>query len=170
MIGLLRRWVLTSVPLVFAVSVLTFVLTSLVPGDAARSILGISGTPEQYERLRQELGLDDPLPTQYWNWLRDALHGDFGHSVTNRDAVSHQLSVRLGITLMLIGGAVAVAAVIGVSLGVASALRKGVLGKIVDVGSLAGPRSRATGSVSSSPTRSPCGGTSSRPPATWTDG
>lgn len=138
MLKLLRRWLLTAVPLVFLVSVFTFVLASLVPGDAARAIVGIDAPVEQYERLRLELGLDKPLPQQYWDWLTGALHGDLGHSIASRDSVAHQIGVRLGVTLMLIVGGTTVAALIGVSLGIASALRRGVLGRIVDVISLVG--------------------------------
>jgi len=135
---LVMRWLFTAVPLVFGVSVLTFVLASLVPGDAARSILGINANPEQYEALRKQLKLDQPLWTQYWHWLSRAVHGDFGRSIQSSDAVGHELTTRLAVTLSLVGGAVLVSVVVGVALGVASALRGGVLGRVVDVASLLG--------------------------------
>lgn len=138
MLKLLGRWVLTAVPLVFVVSALTFVLASLVPGDAARSILGVNAPPAQYEALRAELGLDDPLPERYWDWLTDAVRGDLGQSIANQDSISHQLGVRIGVTFFLIAGAVLVAATVGVGLGILGAMRRGVVGRAIDVIALVG--------------------------------
>ncbi len=135
---LLLRWLVTAVSLMFGVSILTFVLASLVPGDAARSILGLDATPAQYQQLRTQLHLDEPLWQQYWRWLTRALHGDFGTSLQSSDAVSRELLGRLPVTLWLVAGAVVFAGVVGVGLGVASALRGGWLGKIVDAVSLLG--------------------------------
>jgi peptide/nickel transport system permease protein len=120
------------------VSALTFVLASLVPGDAARSILGLGATDAQYEALRSELGLDQPLWQRYADWLGGALQGDLGRSIQSSGAVSSELGGRLWVTLSLVGGAVLLAGVVGVGLGLASALRGGVLGKVVDVVSLLG--------------------------------
>jgi peptide/nickel transport system permease protein len=134
----LLRWFVTSVALVAVVTVLTFVLVSLTPGDAARSILGNSGTPEQYRQLRTQLGLDQPLWTQYWHWLSAALHGDLGRSVNSGQPVSQTLGERLGPSASLIVGSLLVAGLVGVGLGVLTAVRGGVLGRLVDVLSLAG--------------------------------
>lgn len=138
MISLVRRWLLTAAPLMLGISMLTFVLASLVPGDAARSIAGANATPEEYEAIRDELGLDQPLPQRYWDWLTSALQGDLGNSVASGDTVWHQIQVRLGVTLVLVLGSLLVAAVIGVGLGLLSALRGGLSGRIVDVVSLLG--------------------------------
>ena len=135
---LVTRWLLTAVPLLLGVSALTFVLASLVPGDAARSILGLGATEAQYEALRSELGLDQPLWQRYVDWLGDALHGDLGQSIQSSGSVSSELGGRLGVTLSLVVGAVLLAGVVGVGLGLASALRGGFLGKVVDVISLLG--------------------------------
>lgn len=138
MLTVLRRWLLMAVPLVFAVSALTFVLVSLVPGDAARAILGVGGTPASYRALRRQLGLDQPLWLQYWHWLDRALHGDLGTSIQSAAPVSHEIATRLSVTLTLVGGAALVATVVGVSLGVASAVRGGAAARLVDVLSLLG--------------------------------
>ncbi|MET0953121.1 MAG: ABC transporter permease [Aeromicrobium sp.] len=135
---LVLRWLSTAVPLVLGISVLTFVLASFVPGDAARAVLGVNATPEQYEALRSELGLDQPLWRQYVDWLGGALQGDLGRSITSGDAVSNQIATRLGATLSLMIGAIVVAALVGVGLGLMSALRGGVVAKIIDVTSLLG--------------------------------
>ena len=75
---LLLRWVITAVPLLWGISALTFVLAALVPGDAARALIGVNGTEEQYLHLREQLGLDLPLWQRYVTWLGNALHGDLG--------------------------------------------------------------------------------------------
>ncbi|NNG38265.1 ABC transporter permease [Flexivirga sp. ID2601S] len=135
---LLLRWLLTSIPLVLAVSMLTFALTAFVPGDAARSILGPNATPELVAQLRAQLGLDQPLWKQYWNWLTGAVHGDFGTSIASGSSVASDLGSRLPVTLSLMIGAVLVAGLVGVGLGVLGALRGGWLGKVVDIVSLVG--------------------------------
>jgi peptide/nickel transport system permease protein len=132
------RWLLAAIPLILGVSVLTFVLASLIPGDAARTILGVDATPEQYEALREQLRLNDPLWKQYGHWFIDALHGDLGQSIQSADPVAHELAGRLGVTLSLVVGATVVSALVGVGLGVASALRGGVLGRCIDALSLLG--------------------------------
>lgn len=135
---LILRWLLTALPLVFGVSAMTFVLASLIPGDAARAILGINANPAQYRQLRVQLGLDKPLWQQYVDWLSQVVRGNFGTSIQSSGPVSSEILGRLTVTLWLVGGAIAVAAVVGVALGVTSAVRGGVLGKVVDVFALLG--------------------------------
>jgi len=138
MTRLLARWLVTSVLLLFVVSVLTFALTALAPGDAARVILGMNGTQEQYEALRLQLGLDDPLLVRYWEWLSGALRGDLGESIFSGQPVVEIIGGRLGPTFSLVFGALIFSAVIGVALGIASARSRGFLSKATDVISLAG--------------------------------
>jgi peptide/nickel transport system permease protein len=127
-----------GVVLVLVVTGLSFLLVSLIPGDPARAILGLQATPEQIGALRRELGLDLPLYERYWDWLRGALQGDFGHSITSSQAVTNILQPRIGVTLSLLFGTLMVSVVVGVALGVASAVRGGALGRAVDVVSLVG--------------------------------
>jgi len=136
--ALILRRLLISVPLVIVVSWLTFLLQHLAPGDTARSILGENYTPEGYAQLRAQLGLDQPLPVQYWHWLTHALHGDFGVSPLNGLNVGTEIGSRLGVTLSLIVVTTIVAAVLGIALGALSAVRGGPLGRMIDVLSLAG--------------------------------
>ncbi|MDR1079065.1 MAG: ABC transporter permease [Propionibacteriaceae bacterium] len=138
MIRLLARWLATSVLLLFVVSALTFVLISFAPGDAARAILGAKGTVEQYEELRQRLGLNDPLPERYWDWLSGVLQGDFGASIFSNQPVSQIIASRIAPTLALVVGSLLFSALVGVALGVASAQSKGLLGRLTDVVSLLG--------------------------------
>ncbi|MTD52733.1 ABC transporter permease [Amycolatopsis pithecellobii] len=136
---LIRRRLLLSVPLVLVVSILTFVLQSLTPGDAARTILGTDFDPAQYAMLRQKLGLDEPLWERYWNWLQQLFHGSLGDSLFSGQAVTEALNERLGVTLSLIVATVLLAGMTGIGLGVLSATRRnGLLARTVDVLSLVG--------------------------------
>lgn len=125
-----------AVPLLFVVSALSFLLISLAPGNAVISILGTTGTPASYARLRHQLGLDQPLYVQYWDWLRRALHGDLGRSLLSGEPVSRIITERFPVTLSLVAGALLVTVVVGVSLGVFSAVRGGIAGRVVDALSL----------------------------------
>ncbi|MDR0365649.1 MAG: ABC transporter permease [Bifidobacteriaceae bacterium] len=138
MVRLLLRWLVTSVLLLFVVSALTFVLISFAPGDAARAILGAKGTSEQYAALRQSLGLDDPLPVRYWEWLQGVLHGDFGASIFSNQPVTEIIASRITPTLTLVISSLLFSTVVGVALGVASARRRGVGSRLTDIVSLLG--------------------------------
>jgi peptide/nickel transport system permease protein len=135
---LIARRILISIPLVLLVSLLTFVLEALTPGDTARTILGNNFTPQAYSQLRRQLGLDQPLMVQYGRWLAGAVHGNLGVSPISGLSVGGQIAQRLGVTLSLVACTLVVASVVGVALGVASAVRGGVLGRAVDVLSLVG--------------------------------
>lgn len=139
MTRLVVRRLLLSIPLVLVVSVLTFALQSLTSSDAARTSLGTQFDPERYAQLRSELGLDDSVPAQYWHWLTELFSGSMGTSVFTGQPVVEALNARLGVTISLIVGATLVAAIVGIGLGVASALRRrGPLRGLVDVLSLVG--------------------------------
>jgi len=129
---------LWSVPVVLAVSLLTFALVSLIPGDAARTILGANATPAQYVALRHALGLDQPLYTQYWHWLQGIFHGSLGASSVTGQSVVTALRERVGVSLSLICATTIVTAAVGVSLGIAAAIGRGRLARAVDVLSLMG--------------------------------
>ena len=137
MLKLITRRLAWSVPLALAASAASFLLVGMLPGDAARSLLGQNATEQQIFEVRQELGLDQPLIVQYWNWLVNALQGDLGTSLINKAPVVEQLNDRLGASLSLIIGATLVSAIVGVALGVRGALR-GPAGKIVDSVSVLG--------------------------------
>lgn len=127
-----------GIPLIFVVSVVTFGLEALAPGDAARVVAGPNATTEQYAAVRQQLGLDRSLPAQYWNWLSHAVHGDLGRSILSGQPVSRLLNQRLAVTLSLILLATLLAAVVGIALGALSAYRRRAIGKAIDVVSLLG--------------------------------
>jgi peptide/nickel transport system permease protein len=129
---------LIAVPVLALMSMLTFVLASLVPGDTAQALLGQGATADQVEKLREELGLNDSLLAQYWRWLTDLAHGSLGQSLLNNEPVTQILNSRVSVTLVLVVGTTLLASLIGVGLGLTSAIRGGVLGKLVDVLALLG--------------------------------
>ncbi|MFG1710893.1 ABC transporter permease [Nonomuraea sp. M3C6] len=109
-----------------ALSVLVFLLTSLAPGDPAEEILrrgGIQPTARSVAALRAQLGLDQPLFTQYLRWLLAVLRGDFGHSYADRSPVSTEILSRVPATLRLAGAAALVAVVLAVLASVRAAFR-----------------------------------------------
>jgi peptide/nickel transport system permease protein len=120
-----------SVPLLFVVSALVFLLQALVPGNITWTILGNPARshvpPEQYQTLAHQLGVDRPLWAQYWNWLWPALHGDLGYSPIAHEAVTQAITQRFPVTLSLVLGSLLVSVVIGVLLGILSALRRGAV-------------------------------------------
>jgi peptide/nickel transport system permease protein len=135
------RWLASSLVLLFVITAATFVLASLAPGDAAKAILSSqsgSYTTQQYQQVRHALGIDQPLPVQYWHWLDGVLHGSLGADLFSGQPVTQELNARLGPSLSIIVGTVLVSGLVGVSLGIVSALRGGALGRLVDVVSLAG--------------------------------
>ncbi|MEU6284776.1 ABC transporter permease [Streptomyces sp. NPDC047028] len=135
---LVVRRLLSSAPLLFLVSALTFVLVSLVPGDPARTIVGQHATVEQYEAVRAQLGLDQPLPVQYWHWLVRVFHGDLGTSLFSGEPVTSVLDNRLPVSLSLILAGTLVSGILGLLLGLLSARRGGLLVRAVDALALLG--------------------------------
>jgi peptide/nickel transport system permease protein len=119
---ILRR-VLLIVPTLVGVSILTFVLSRMVPGDPARLAAGAQATPEMYEQIRQEFGLDEPLWVQYWNYVTGLVQGDWGRSILSRRPVLEDLSVYWPATLELVVFAMLIAVVVGVPLGILAAVR-----------------------------------------------
>lgn len=138
MVRLIVNRLLLSVVLVVISSLAIFFLMSLVPGDPARTILGANATPDSIERLRQQLGLNEPLLTQYGSWFAGVLRGDFGQSVFTGDPVVALILSRLQVTLSLIVLSTLVIAVLGATLGLLSAVRGGALGRLLDAVSLVG--------------------------------
>ncbi|GAA5232506.1 ABC transporter permease [Verticiella sediminum] len=119
------RMVLGVAGTLFAVSVISFLLVALLPGDLATMILADAATPERVAALRTELGLDKPLPERYLHWLGNVLRGDFGHSVHSGESTFDVILSRLPVTLELLVLTQIVALAIAVPLGIWSAYRRG---------------------------------------------
>ncbi|MFC3285468.1 ABC transporter permease [Litchfieldella rifensis] len=120
---ILRRLLMT-VPVLLGLTVIVFLIMSLIPGDPALAILGSYATPENLARLRAELGLDLPLPQQYLVWLSNILQGDFGRSYTLNRPVLDEVLERFGATLILAGTSLVICVVIGAIAGIVSAVRQ----------------------------------------------
>jgi peptide/nickel transport system permease protein len=119
-----RQRVVRLATTLLAVSFLTFMLTSLLPGDPAYSILGAEGvTPEAVARVRADLNLDDPLPQRYLSWLGDAVRGDLGESYSLGRPVTELITKRLPVTLELIVLAVSLSLLISIPVGIYTAYR-----------------------------------------------
>jgi peptide/nickel transport system permease protein len=103
--------------LLFAASILIFVGTMILPGDVAQSILGQSATPEALANLREELGMNQPALTRYFDWLFSALQGDLGTALTNGRDIAESLSTRLSNTLFLAFWAAVIAVPMAIFLG-----------------------------------------------------
>lgn len=112
---------------IFAVTFLSFIMTSLLPGDPATAVLGEAGVQneELLEQVREDLGLNDPLPVRYWNWLTDFLQGDLGQSYITDQEVMQTITQRLPVTAQLAFMAIVMAVVFAIPLGVIGAYRQG---------------------------------------------
>jgi peptide/nickel transport system permease protein len=120
---ILRRCLMIA-PVLFGVTVIVFLVISLVPGDPAKAILGTFATPENMAQVRHDLGLDQPLPVQYAIWIEHVLRGDLGRSYILHKPVLDEVLERLFPTLLLAGTALVLASVVGVLLGIVAAVRQ----------------------------------------------
>ena len=111
----------------FVISVVTFWLFHIVPGDPAAMMLGTSASEKQLEDLRNELGLNKPLPEQYVSWVRGIFHGNLGTSIMYKKPVASLLKGKLSVTLILGAMALVLVILIGIPLGVFMAGRKHVV-------------------------------------------
>jgi peptide/nickel transport system permease protein len=133
MLRLVLRRLALAVPLVLVVSALTFLLTALTPGNLAYTILGTNATPASVAAVDHQLGLNLPIYTQYWHWLEHAVTGNLGISISNEQSVASQLTAQLPVTLSLVIGATVISSVLGITLGVLGAVRRGASGRMIDL-------------------------------------
>src|SRR5262245_27628720 len=83
----LARRLLLAVPILLGVSIVVFITIKLIPGDPVSTLLGPNATPQSRAELTSRLGLDQPLPVQYWSWLKSVAQGDFGTSLSLQQPV-----------------------------------------------------------------------------------
>lgn len=120
---LIRRFFQTLITL-FVVSLISFTLSMVLPGDPSLSIVGSEGASEaMIQNLRQELGLDQPIVVQYFKWLGTLVSGDFGISIRTRAHVLTLFGQRLPVTLELLGFGILFSLLIAIPMGIFSALR-----------------------------------------------
>ena len=124
MAGYIARRLLAAIPVLLGLTVIVFLMMAAIPGDPATAILGSYATPENVARLNRDLGLDKPLPQQYFVWLGNLLEGDLGRSYSLNRPVADEVFERFGATLILAGASLLLCTVFGLLAGIASAVRQ----------------------------------------------
>lgn len=122
--GVLVRRLLGALPILAIVSLITFGMIHLIPGDPAIAIAGMSATPEQVANIRRDLGLDQPLLTQLADWYINLMHGDLGRSLLLGQPVVQATLQRLPVTLILSAYALVLTLMLGMGSGIVAALRQ----------------------------------------------
>ena len=124
MAGIIIRRLGSALPILFIVSLITFAMIHLIPGDPAVVIAGLSATPDQIANIRHDLGLDQPLLAQLWRWYVGLAHGNLGRSLLLGQPVVDATMLRLPVTLALSAYALVITLVIGLGSGIIAALRQ----------------------------------------------
>nr|WP_252199480.1 ABC transporter permease [Brevibacterium sp. RIT 803] len=125
MVTFIVRRIVATIPVLLVVSIVVFMLVHLTPGDPARVILGAEAPMDQVAGLREEMGLNQPIFVQYWQWLTHAVQGDLGASVFMQQPVTQVLAERIGPTAALAIAAELIIVLVAVPLGIAAARRPG---------------------------------------------
>jgi peptide/nickel transport system permease protein len=125
MFGFIGQRLLYLVPVLLAVSLLTFLIASLLPGDLAYVVLGDQATPENVAALRHDMGLDQPIWWRYLSWLGHVLQGDFGRSFRTGQTVLQAVMERLPVSVELMLLAEVIGLAVGIPLAIACAVRAG---------------------------------------------
>ncbi len=120
-----------AIPVLFGIMLVTFSIARLIPGDPCTAILGEKATKEVCDRFMEENGYNDPLPTQFFRYMNEVIHGDFGDSIRYSRSVGEILIERLPTTIELGLASIIIAILVGIPLGVISAIKRN---SIVDVG------------------------------------
>jgi peptide/nickel transport system permease protein len=121
---IVRRFILSLVVL-WMVTILSFSILHIIPGDPAAIMLGAEASQEQIDTLRHELLLDQPLASQYWHWLSQVFTGDFGKSLKYGEPVRKIIAERIPVTLNLSVIALILSVILGITAGVICAVRRG---------------------------------------------
>lgn len=124
MTAYLIRRSLQALATLFLVTIFTFLLLHLLPGGAVRGLLGTHATPLAVKNLTHEMGLDQPLPTQYIKWLGKVLHGDFGYDYNNSQSVGSEITGVIGQSAYIIGLSLFFSIIISIPVGLLQAVRR----------------------------------------------
>jgi peptide/nickel transport system permease protein len=123
-IGIFLRRVASALPILVIVSLLTFSMMHMIPGDPAAAIAGLSATPDQIRQLRHDLGLDEPFIVQLVTWYGGLLHGNLGRSLLMGQPVVSVMLFRLPVTIALALYALVMSVLFGLIAGIFAALRQ----------------------------------------------
>ena len=131
--------ILWMIPVLLGITFIVFFLLSKAPGDPAQLILGGDATEATIEGLKEEMGLNDPLIVQYFRYLKNMLHGDFGVSYRSQISVADQLLEKLPNTLLLAGSSMLLMIIVGIPIGIISAKKQySLIDNITMLGALIG--------------------------------
>ncbi len=119
------RRLLQTIAVLLIVTIVSFVLLHMTPGDPAAAMLGTDASIDQIKALQKELWLDRPLPVQYVHWFTNAIRGDLGTSIMYKEPTINMFAVKLPITLYLSGISLLLSTLIGVTAGIICAIRRG---------------------------------------------
>ena len=125
MLGYLLRRMLAVIPVMGVVALFVFLLLRLTPGDPAAILAGDNATPEQLERIRISLGLNQPLYTQFFTWVGGLLHGDLGTSLSSNQPVLKLIGQRIEPSIAVAIATIVLSVVVAVPLGVIAAWKRG---------------------------------------------
>jgi len=139
MFNYIVRRVVFSLVTILAIATIVFLMIRIIPGDPARIFAGETATQEDVDRLRRQMGLDKPLVVQYSVYLRDLLRWDMGTSLRTHEPVLKEIGVRLPATVKLAVLSIIIATLVGVSVGIVSAIKRySLFDNIVSVVTLIG--------------------------------
>ena len=124
MLKTILKRILQSIPTLFIVVTLTFILTRMIPGNPARTVLGPQASPDAIAELEIEMGLNKSKVEQYVDYVVDILHGDFGYSYVDKRPVTELIAERIPNTLAIAVPSLVIALILGVFVGVFSSLHQ----------------------------------------------
>jgi peptide/nickel transport system permease protein len=125
MLGYLLRRILAAIPVMGVVALVVFLLLRLTPGDPAAILAGDNATPEQLERIRNSLGLNEPLYIQFFTWINRLLHGDLGVSLISNVPVLKMIGQRVEPSISIALATIVLSVIVAVPLGVIAAWKQG---------------------------------------------
>lgn len=139
MLLIILKRLAATVPVLLVVAVVIFSILRLTPGDPAAIVAGDGATVQQIEQIRHHMGLDQPIPVQFFKWIGDVLQGDFGTSLISNLPVKDMILDRMGPTIAITLYTVLYTVIISIPVGIISAWRRGkAVDKVVTAGSVLG--------------------------------
>ena len=117
--------ILQIIPVLIVISLLVFLMMHMIPGDPVKNMLGMEASKEAIEAERERLGLNDPLPVQYFNFMKGVAAGDLGKSIFTKKSVTGEIMQRFPQTAKLALGGTMFAAIVGVIMGIVCAVKRG---------------------------------------------
>ena len=131
---LILRRILQAIPMLIFISIVSFILIKIAPGDPVASYITPKMSERDVEIMRHNLGLDKPVYIQYFIWLQDVLKGNFGYSLVNHRPILKEITTRIPATLILMGTSLSLSIILAIPLGLIAGLKKNsILDNIISV-------------------------------------